>query len=48
MKYSFMHDGSIANKPDGRKQGAIEQNSEGFSTVSDGSGNFGDMAKVKI
>jgi hypothetical protein len=36
MKYSFMHDGSIANKPDGRKQGAIEQNSEGFSTVSDG------------
>jgi hypothetical protein len=35
MKYSFMHDGSIANKPDGRKQGAIEQNSEGFSTVSD-------------
>jgi hypothetical protein len=35
MKYSFAYEVSIADKLDGKKQGAIEQNSEGFSTISD-------------
>jgi hypothetical protein len=35
MKYSFAYEVSIADKLGGKKQGAIEQNSEGFSTISD-------------
>jgi hypothetical protein len=36
MKNSFIYAAAIADKLDGKKQGAREQNSEGFSTVSDG------------
>ena len=35
IKNSFIYGAAIAGKLDGKKQGAIEQNSEGFSTVSD-------------
>jgi hypothetical protein len=35
MKYSFVYDASIADKLDSKKEVSIEQNSRGFSTVSD-------------
>jgi hypothetical protein len=48
MKYSFAYEVSIADKLDGKKQGAIEQNSEGFSTISDEIDHREDKEKVLI
>ncbi len=35
MKYSFIYDASIEDKLESKKEDSIEQNSRGFSTVSD-------------
>jgi phage head maturation protease len=48
MNNSFIYSAAIADKLDGMKQGAIEQNSEGFSTVSDEIDHKGDKRKVSI
>ena len=48
MKYSFVYDASIADNINRKKEDSIEQNSEGFSTVSDEIDHRGSKREVSI